>query len=248
MVKRDELIGYINELLNINEFPDDSINGLQVEGKTEIERVILGVSVSERLFRAAVERGADLILVHHGLFWRKAPAPYLLTGLFRTRVALLIKNDINLAAYHLPLDAHAELGNNAQILKRLAIDPIKPIEVGYLGRLRNPIAIEKWAKIINKQLETTAQVFAFGPNKVQRVLVISGSSSRFYHLALEHGADTFLGGDMRENVVREIEEVGLNFIHAGHYNTEKFGIQALGEKLQQEFALRCEFIDIPNPV
>ncbi len=248
MVKRDELIGYINELLNISEFTDDSINGLQVEGKAEIERVILGVSVSERLFRAAVEREADLVLVHHGLFWRNAPAPYLLTGLFRNRVALLIKNDINLAAYHLPLDAHAELGNNAQILKRLSIEPIKPVEVGYLGRLRNPISLDKWVKVINKELQTTAQVFAFGPKDVHRILVISGGSSRFYQLALDNDADTFIGGDMRENVVRELEEVGLNFIHAGHYNTEKFGIQALGEKLKQEFAIGCEFIDIPNPV
>ncbi len=249
MVKRDELIGYMNDVLNIAEFHnDDSINGLQVEGKDEIERIVLGVSVSERLFKAAVEREADLILVHHGLFWRNAPTPYLLTGLFHRRVSLLIKHDINLAAYHLPLDAHPELGNNAQLLKRLSIEPIKPIEVGYLGRLRNPLSLERWVKIINKELQTTAQVFAFGPAEVHRVLVISGSSSRFYQLALDNDVDTFLGGDMRENVVREIEEVGLNFIHAGHYNTEKFGIQALGEKIKHEFDVECDFIDIPNPV
>lgn len=248
MVKRDEIIQYINELLNNSEFEDDSVNGLQVEGKAEIERIVLGVSCSERLFQAAVERQADLIIVHHGLFWKQSPSPYILTGIFRNRIALLIKNDINLAAYHLPLDAHVELGNNAQIVKRLQIEPIKPVEVGFLGRLRVPLSLKKLVDMINKELQTKSQVFSYGSPDVHRVLVLSGGTSRYYQLALENDADTFIGGDMRENVVRELEEVGLNFIDAGHYNTEKFGVQALGDKLKQEFAVNCEFIDIPNPV
>ena len=248
MVKRDEIIQYINDLLNINEFEDDSVNGLQVEGKAEIERIVLGVSCSERLFQAAVERQADLIIVHHGLFWKKASKPYILTGIFRNRIALLIKNDINLAGYHLPLDAHAELGNNAQIIKRLQIEMVKPVEVGFLGRLRTPMPLNKFVDVINKELQTNSQVFPFGSPDLHRVLVISGGTSPYYQLALDNDADTFVGGDMRENVVRELEEVGLNFIHAGHYNTEKFGVQALGEQLQREFAVSCEFIDIPNPI
>ncbi len=248
MVKRDEIVQYINELLNISEFEDDSVNGLQVEGKAEIERIVLGVSCSERLFQAAVETQADLIIVHHGLFWKRAPSRYILTGIFRNRIALLIKNDINLAAYHLPLDAHAELGNNVQIIQRLHIGTLKPVEVGFLGRLKAPMPLKKFVDMINKELQTNSQVFPFGSPDVHRVLVISGGTSRYYQLALDNDADTFIGGDMRENVVRELEEVGLNFIHAGHYNTEKFGVQALGEKLQREFAVNCEFIDIPNSV
>jgi len=248
MAKRDEIIQYISELLDSSEFEDDSINGLQVEGKAEIEKIVLGVSVSQRLFQAAVEQQADLIIVHHGMFWKRASSPYILTGLLRNRIALLIKNDINLAAYHLPLDAHAELGNNAQIMKRLQIEPIKPVDVGLLGRLKTALPFEKFVQIINKELQTNALVFPFGSSDVHRVLIISGGSSRLYQLALDNDADTFIGGDMRENVVRELEEVGLNFIHAGHYNTEKFGIQALGEKLKQEFSIPCQFIDIPNPV
>ncbi len=248
MAKRDDVIQYVNDLLNISDFSDDSINGLQVEGKPEIEKIALGVSVSERLFQAALSQGADMIIVHHGMFWRNAPSPYLLTGLLRNRIAVLIKNDINLAAYHLPLDAHAELGNNAQILNRLQIEPIKPVDIGFLGRLKSAVPFAKFVQIVNKELQTNASVFPFGSPEVRRVLVISGGSSRFYQLALDNDADTFIGGDMRENLVRELEEAGLNFIHAGHYNTEKFGIQALGEKLKQEFSLPYKFIDIPNPV
>ena len=248
MVKRDEIIEYINDFLSTSEFDDLSVNGLQVEGKTEIEKIVLGVSVSERLFQAAVQQKADMVIVHHGAFWKNAPAPYILTGMHRNRMALLIKNDINLAAYHLPLDAHSEIGNNAQIMKRLNIEPIKPVEVGFLGRLNEPVPLEVFAETVNKELQTISQVFPFGPQHVQRVLVMSGSSSRYYQLALDNDVDTFLGGDMRENVVRELEEVGLNFIHAGHYNTEKFGVQALGEKLNLQFNLYCKFIDIPNPV
>lgn len=248
MVKRDEIIEYINDFLSTSEFDDLSVNGLQVEGKAEIEKIVLGVSVSERLFQAAIQQKADMVIVHHGAFWKNAPAPYILTGMHRNRMALLIKNDINLAAYHLPLDAHSEIGNNAQIMKRLNIEPIKPVEVGFLGRLNGPVPLEVFAETVNKELQTISQVFPFGPQHVQRVLVMSGSSSKYYQLVLDNDADTFLGGDMKENVVRELEEVRLNFVHAGHYNTEKFGVQALGEKLNQQFNLYCKFIDIPNPV
>jgi dinuclear metal center YbgI/SA1388 family protein len=248
MATRDEVIEYLNNLLNIHEFDDLSVNGLQVEGKKEIGKIVLGVSVSERLFQAAIDENADMVIVHHGAFWKNAPSLYILTGLHRNRMALLIKNDINLAAYHLPLDAHAEFGNNARIMKRLNIESIKPVEVGFLGCLKGTIPIEVFAETVNKELQTISQVFNFGPQNVQRVLVMSGSSSKYYQLALDNDADTFLGGDMKENVVRELEEAGLNFIHAGHYNTEKFGVQALGEKLSQQLSLTCKFVDIPNPI
>ncbi|MDZ7342157.1 MAG: Nif3-like dinuclear metal center hexameric protein, partial [candidate division KSB1 bacterium] len=214
MVKRDELIQHLNELLRINEFDDLSLNGLQVAGKETIERIVLGVSVSERLFRAAIEKQADLVVVHHGAFWKNAPTPYMLTGLHGRRMSLLIKHDINLVAYHLPLDAHPVLGNNAQLLKRLKLEAIKPVEIGFLGRLRQPMPINQFVARIDEELQTTSQVFAFGAAEISQVLVLSGGSSPYYHLALENGADTLVGGDMREHLVRELEEVGLNFINA----------------------------------
>jgi len=247
MAQRDDIIQYADELLNINEFDDLSINGLQVEGREKIQKIALGVSVSERLFQAAVQENADMIIVHHGAFWKNS-SPYTLTGINYKRMAVLIKNNINLAAYHLPLDAHPEIGNNAQILKRLRLEPIHPVDVGFLGRLKSPMEWAKFVNMVDQELQTTSMTFQFGTQHVSRVLVLSGGSSRYYQLALENNADTFIGGEMKENIVRELEEVGLNFIHAGHYNTEKFGVQALGEKLEQQFKINCRFIDIPNPI
>lgn len=248
MVQRDEIIRYLNELLKINEFDDLSMNGLQVAGKEQVARVVLGVSISERLFRAALAEQADMIIVHHGAFWKNVPAPYVLTGLHGRRMSLLIKNDVNLAAYHLPLDAHPELGNNAQLVKRLGLAMVKPVEIGFLGQFSAPVPRQQFVATIDDQLQTTSQVFPFGAAEVRRVLVLSGGSSLYYRLALDNGADTFVGGDIREHLVRELEEVGLNFINAGHYNTEKLGVQALGENLSDQFHLECHFIDIPNPV
>lgn len=248
MAKRNEIIDYCRDLLNISQFDDLSINGLQVEGREEITTIVFGVSVSERLFQAAVAENADMVIVHHGAFWKNATAPQLLTGIHGNRMALLIKNDINLAAYHLPLDAHPEIGNNAIIMKKLHIQPIEPVEVGFLGQLKSAMTFKKFVDFVNQELQTSALTFPFGTPDVRRVLVISGGSSRYYQLALDHQADTFLGGDIKENLVRELEEVGLNYVHAGHYNTEKFGVQALAQKLSQRFKLMCKFVDIPNPV
>ncbi len=248
MVKRDEIIDYIHELLNVDEFDDYCVNGLQIEGKSEIQNIIFGVSASQRLFTDALSRKADMIIVHHGLFWKSDPSPFALTGIFRERVALLLKNDINLLGYHLPLDAHPDIGNNAQIMKQLNITPIEPVEVGFLGKLGQPIQFNQFVDLVNQKLETEAQVFSSGTNSVKNILVMSGGSSRYYQLALEKNADTFIGGDIKENIVRELEEVGLNYINAGHYNTEKFGVQELSAKIAQRFKVNCEFIDIPNPV
>jgi dinuclear metal center YbgI/SA1388 family protein len=248
MTERNEIVLFLNDLLQVNEFADYCVNGVQVEGKRDVRSVVFGVSASKRLFEAAIQQGADMIIVHHGLFWKSDPSPMQLTGTLRERVALLIKNDISLLGYHLPLDAHPELGNNAQILKRLNLERIAPVDVGFLGQLPRPASMEQFARIVEESLETTAQIFPYGPNLVQRVLVISGGSSQQYKTAAVIGADTFIGGDIRENIVRELEEVGLNFIHAGHYNTEKFGVQALVQVIASQFNIPCRFVDIPNPV
>lgn len=248
MIDRDKIVCYLNELLNTTEFDDYCVNGLQVEGKKNIKKVVFGVSASLRLFQQAVEKNADMILVHHGVFWKSDPSPFALTGIFRERLALLLKKDINLLAYHLPLDAHPEFGNNAQILKLLNITPIKPIDVGFLGELNSKLNSEEFLKIVNQKLNTESQFFPFGAPDVHRIMVMSGGSSHYYKLAIENNADTFIGGEIKENVVRQLEEVGLNYINAGHYNTEKFGVQALRSVLAEKFNLSCEFIDVPNPV
>ena len=248
MAYRDEILDYLNDLLNIFEFDDYCVNGMQVEGKKDVKCIVLGVSVSQRLFQQAINKNADMIIVHHGIFWKSDPQPFSLTGILRERLVLLLKNDINLLAYHLPLDAHPEFGNNARILKKLDIEPLQPVEEGFLGKLKTKIRRENFIDLVNEKLKTDAQVFLFGTEFVQKVLILSGGSSRYYHLAKEYGADTFIGGDIKENIVRELEETNINYINAWHYNTEKFGVQSLGEIITNRFGIQCEFVDIPNPV
>ena len=146
---REKIVSYLNGLLNISEFEDYCVNGMQVEGKRNVKKIVLGVSVSQRLFQQAIKKKADMIIVHHGIFWKSDPHPFYLTGIFRKRLALLIKNDINLLAYHLPLDAHPEIGNNAQIMKLLNIEPTKRVDVGLLGRLKSKIELQISLSISN---------------------------------------------------------------------------------------------------
>ena len=248
MANRDDIVLFLNELLDVAEFEDYCINGMQVEGTGIVNKVVFGVSVSQSLFQRAVKKKADMIIVHHGIFWNSDPRPFALTGTQKKRLELLVKNNINLLAYHLPLDAHPEIGNNIQILKRLEIEPIKQINFGFLGKLNRKINREKFIDKINKKLQTTAQVFPYGNANVQQILVVSGGSSKYYQLANDNNADTFIGGDIKESVVRELEEVGINYINAGHYNSEKFGVQALSSVLYKKFNLNCEYVDIPNSV
>lgn len=247
MVQLSTLLDFIDDYLSPADFEDSCINGLQLEGKQDINKIILGVSVSQRLFQRAIHESADLIIVHHGLFWKNQPL-LSLTGIQRQRLALLIRNDISLLGYHLPLDAHHEIGNNAQILSALRLNKNEAVNVGFVGEFETPMDFNSFEELVKEIICESPLTLAYGAEKVKRVLVISGSSSNDYVLAKECGADTFICGDMRENVVRKIEESGLNVINAGHYNTEKFGIRALGELLEKVFEVPCIFVDIPNPV
>jgi len=248
MVDRDKLEQFLSEFLKTDEFDDYCVNGIQVEGRQQIKKIILGVSVSQRLFREAAQRQADAIIVHHGLFWKNDPTPFSLKGLMRDRVAILLKNDISLFGYHLPLDAHPEIGNNAMILRILGLTQQQAVDVGFLGKFSKPISRLELLHLVNENLDTEAELFPFGKEKVQSVVVISGGSSSAYPLAALVGAEAFIAGEIKENHVREIEEVGLNFISAGHYNTEKFGVQALGDYISQHFDVHCEYVDVPNPI
>ncbi|MBN1351738.1 Nif3-like dinuclear metal center hexameric protein [candidate division KSB1 bacterium] len=247
MVKCKTLVEFLAQYLSVADFDDGCVNGLQVEGKEEIRKIVAGVSASQRLFQQASRESADLVLVHHGLFWKKQPL-LALTGFQKQRLLMLLRDDINLLAYHLPLDAHPQLGNNARILAELKLAQSAAVDVGFIGEYQRSLAFADFITLIREKITPEPMVFHFGAEAVKRVLVISGGSSYSYGIADNFCVDTFICGDMKENFVREIEETGLNVINAGHYNTEKFGIQALCGLIREEFDVSCQFIDIPNPV
>ena len=255
MIRLEELEQYLNELLNTSAFDDYCVNGVQIEGKQELNRIIIGVSASARLFEAALNSAADAVLVHHGLFWRNSPHPMALRGIIKQRVKLLLDADVSLLGYHLPLDAHPELGNNAQICQRLELNNVSHVTAGDLGNpiaavgeLSEAITFDDFRHHADEILQTTGLGLNFSRVPVQKVFVLAGGGGNYYPDAVKAGADVMVTGELREENVRGAEEHGLSLYAAGHYNSEKWGIKALGEHLREKFNLDVEFLDIPNPV
>lgn len=248
VMKRDRIVEFASSYLNAGDFSDYCVNGLQVAGVEDVSKVVSGVSISARLIDAAISRQAQMVLVHHGFFRGDIPDPLALTGVMRERLALILRHDINVVGYHLPLDAHPKIGNNALACKRLRLIDTEPVYVGFVGCVQTPESRESFVRRVEQLYERKVQVFPFGPDKVTRVAVVSGGSSPNWVEASRAGADTLICGDMRESIVRAIEEAGINVINAGHYATEKLGIIALSELLSESLDIDVEFVDIPNPV
>jgi len=255
MIELKKLEQYLAQLLDTASFNDYCVNGIQIEGKSEINRIVTGVSASARLFETAVELEADAVIVHHGLFWKDSPHPMTLTGSIRNRVRLLINSDISLLGYHLPLDAHQELGNNALIADALgltnltyrALPDLEP-PISAVGDLTGSLTFEEFKLFADEVLETNGLALDFSKNKIDRIYILSGGGGGYFNDAVASGADLMVTGELKEQAVRSAEEMGLSLYGAGHYNSEKFGIRALGERLMKEFDLEVEFVDIPNPV
>lgn len=247
------LITALDALLEPARFADLGPNGLQVPGNREVRRLATGVSASRSLIASAVEQGADLIVVHHGLFWDFHPTG--LTPLLAERLRRLFKHDVALAAYHLPLDAHPEIGNNALLAQRLgaeAHEPFGTYKSQPVGRAASfagagpPIG-----ELIARVHEATGReplLQGAGPARVRRLGIVSGAGADLLYEAAERGLDGLLTGEPREHVHRDATELGLHFIAAGHYATETFGVRALGDLLERRFGVEHVFIDEPNPV
>lgn len=252
MVKRTQLINYMNDFLNINEFKDYCHNGLQVEGAEEINQIALGVSLSRRLIEAASKYGCEMILVHHGIFKNDIPSPLCLTGIHKERIKLLLMHDINLVGYHLPLDANGMVGNNISIANALKLNNIKPVDVGFSGDVNyGSFKTGDFANILKNDVfgaDIDVKSFMYGPDKISRICVISGGSSDYWQMAVDSGADTFICGSISENVVRLVEEAKMNLFGVGHYNSEKMGVKNLGKHIESVFNVKTIFYDIPNPV
>lgn len=252
MVDRDALIRYCNELLDSGGFQDYCPNGLQVEGRTEIRRIVSGVTASQALVDAAVEARADLLLVHHGYFWRGESAA--VVGVKQRRLKALLQNDINLVAYHLPLDVHAELGNNVQLARLMGwqisggLEPNNSRSVGLTGELAAPCAGEELAALLAARLQREPLFVAGHDRPVKRIAWCTGAAQGYIDKAIALGVDAFITGEVSEPTVHAARENGIHFYAAGHHATERYGAKALGEHLAATFGLEHRFIDIDNPV
>ena len=244
-IENKKIIKFCENYLKVKNFEDYCVNGLQVEGAEKVQKIITGVSLSKKLIQAAINKKAQMIIVHHGIFKDQISRPPQIKGVIKNRLKMLLENNINLCGFHLPLDAHPVIGNNISLCKLLGVKKVKPFDVGFIGELERSITFNDFARRVNKELKVNAYKISAGPKKIKRIGIISGGASPNFEIAKELGADTFLCGDARESVVRGIEEAGINFINGGHYNTEKLGIRNLGKIISKKFKINAEFVDVP---
>ena len=248
-MKRDELIRYLDELLEPARFKDYCPNGLQVEGRPEIRRIVAGVTASQALVDQAVARGADALLVHHGWFWRGEDGR--VTGFRKKRLQTLLTHDINLIAYHLPLDSHAEFGNNVQLARRLGWTVegrFGEQDVGWYGRLDETQALGEVAHRVSAELGREPLVIGEETQQVSRIAWCSGGAQSLFEAALSLGVQVFLSGEISEQHVHLAHETGVAYLAVGHHASERYGVEALAAHLAAKFGLDCAFIDIDNPV
>ncbi len=263
-ISTHELCAWLDATLKSSSFNDYCPNGLQVEGKPQISHIIAGVTASEALIDAAIEQGADTLLVHHGWFW-KGEDPRI-KGTRKTRLAKLLAHDINLLAYHLPLDAHPVLGNNAQLARVLGLLPERrissetgdtennpPITTGpgnliWLGTMPGATSLAQIALQTEQRLARKPLVIGDQHRAVKRIGWCTGAAHSMLSDAIDAGVECFITGEISEPTVHLARESGVGFISAGHHATERYGVQALGEEIARIFNIRVDFVDIDNPV
>ena len=248
-MKTSELVAWLDEYLDIAAFDDASLNGLQVEGKDEVNKVVVAVDASFNTFESAVTRDADMIIVHHGLFWGDEQP---VVGPLRQRLAYLLEHDVNLYAAHLPLDAHQEVGNNWGLAKLLELEDVKGFRylgsrpLGCQGRFPEPVGLHTLAESIEKALGEQVMVHAGGPDPVTSIGIISGGAAREVAAAAKEGLDAFLTGEPKHDTFYESFERRVSSLFAGHYMTETVGVKLLAEKLEAVFGLETEFVMLPT--
>lgn len=243
------LVDYTRQLLQVERYADYCPNGLQLEGRASINKIVSGVTASMALLESAKNAGADAILVHHGYFWKNEDAT--IVGLKRNRIKFLLENNISLLAYHLPLDAHSELGNNVQLAKKLGLE-VKSWQgnqglVG-LGILPSAPSLKDFSKHVENQLQRKPLVIGDMNKSIKNVAWCTGGAQGYMQDAIDLGVDLFISGEVSEQTYHLAQESGVAYIAAGHHATERYGVQALGEHLAQHFGIKHEYIEIDNPV
>jgi len=248
-MERAALDAYLADYLQVPDFRDYCPNGLQVEGREKVNCIVSGVTASSALIEAAVAESADALLVHHGYFWRGEDGR--ITGMRRRRIGNLLRHDLNLFAYHLPLDVHPEVGNNAQLALRLELAPSGRFgdqDIGMQGTLKHDLALAGFVQLIERATARVPLVIGDPQRRVRRVAWCTGGAQGLFEQAIALGVDAYISGEISEQTVHAARESGVAYIAAGHHATERYGVQALGEHLAQRFGLRHRFIDIDNPV
>ncbi|MGO2479347.1 MAG: Nif3-like dinuclear metal center hexameric protein [Pseudoalteromonas sp.] len=250
-MQRKKFHQLLNTILQPDSIKDFCPNGLQVEGRMKIKKIVTGVTASQALIDAAIEQGADTILVHHGYFWKGESQP--ITGMKKRRISALLANDINLFAYHLPLDVHPEIGNNAQLAKLLDIEletGLEPVNnsVAVKGRLKQAMSGEQFAAKITQVLRREPLTSLVRNEPIETIALCTGGGQGYIDLAASQGVDAYLTGEASEQTIHSSREQDIDFFAAGHHATERYGVKALGELLALEHGFDVTFIDIDNPV
>lgn len=249
----DVIVKMANRLMLDKPISDYCPNGLQIEGCSTVKKIVSGVTASQALIDEAVARGADLLLVHHGYFWKGEAQP--IVGIKKNRIRSLLNNDISLLAYHLPLDVHPELGNNVQLARRLGItvdgplDPEARPSVGLVGHFETPLTLQQLSDLIAVKLGREPMIIPGNEDAaIQQVGLCTGGAQGYIEKAVAAQVDAYISGEISEPTVHIARESGVSYVAAGHHATERYGIMALGEKLAQAFGLEHEFVDVDNPV
>jgi len=252
MITRDALSAYLHEYLACNNFQDYAPNGIQIEGRESISQICTAVTASEDVINKAVAMQADALLVHHGYFWRGEET--VLCGIKRRRIGKLISNDINLYAYHLPLDCHPDVGNNACLAELLEVESVQSHPAGKIsnllwsGQFAQPFSAYKLSEFLSEKLKRKPLWISGSEKPIHRVAWCTGAAQDFIEDAYRLGVDAYLSGEISERTYYQAQELGIHYFACGHHATERYGVQALGSHLAVRLGLRHQFIDSNNPV
>lgn len=252
MTKLQDIIQWCDQTLKSSEFKDYAPNGLQIEGKTEVRKILAAVTASQDAIDAAIRENADLLLVHHGYFWKGEAYP--ITGMRGKRIKSLIQHDISLLAYHLPLDSHPSLGNNAAIadllkLERIeALDPSERHPIGNIGYLNQPMPVEDFKKFVSETLKFDVTHLPADKNMIEKVGFCTGGAQDFIVKAAEQGCDAYISGEVSERTFYEAKELDVHYFACGHHATERYGVQRLGQAISEQFDIEYVYFELNNPI
>ena len=252
MAKLQDIIQWCDQTLKSPEFKDYAPNGLQIEGKTEVRKILAAVTASQDAIDAAIRENADLLLVHHGYFWKGEAYP--ITGMRGKRIKSLIQHDISLLAYHLPLDSHPSLGNNAAIADLLklelieALDPSERHSIGNTGYLNQPMPVEEFKKFVSEKLKFDAIHLPADKTMIEKVGFCTGGAQDFIVKAAEQGCDAYISGEVSERTFYEAKELGVHYFACGHHATERYGVQRLGQAISEQFDIEYVYFELNNPI